>query len=350
MTKKEFREQKEQILAAMANAEGDKMNELREQLQTLTAKFNAETAEINREEVDNRSFSLREALVGCLHNKSNQINMRAALTTTGLAGKAIETEMQSILEPLYAKSVLNALGVKWYKDMPMGDISIPVMGKGSVSWVGETGASGDGTPTFGTNVVLKPKRLTGHFDISEAVLLQDTLGTEEVLRREAVASLVNKLEETILGNAAGTDNQPAGLFYGATIANATDFKKVCELESKVEDANVFDNTKYLLSTKAKADFRSMAKSAKNTQLVMEGGAIDGTLAITTSNVKDGTKGIFAYGDFSNLAVAAWADLIFKVDDSIAYGNGMIRIYVSGYFDAAKLRPAAFVYGDTRAAE
>lgn len=235
--------------------------------------------------------------------------------------------------------------------MPMGDISIPVMGKGSVAWAAETGASTDGTPTFGTNIVMKPKRLTGYFEITEKMLLQDTIGVEQALRREAVAALADAYEATVLGNEAGSDNKPAGLFYGKTLKDATTFAKVCELESEVEDNCIGGELKYLLGTKAKADFRSMAKSAKHTQLVMEGGTIDGTPAVVTQNVQKKTgekaEGIYAYGNFQNLACAIWNDLIFKVDDSVSYANGKIRIYVSGYFDAAVLREGAFAFGNTR---
>lgn len=299
---------------------------------------------INREQP--KTFSLCKALREAMQSRK-QFELRSALTAAGLAGKAVEVEIQNILEPLYAKSVLQQLGVRWYKGMPMGDISIPVMNGGTVAWKAETGATADGTPTFGTNIVLKPKRLCAYFDISEQMILQDTVGVEDAIKRDAVNALKDKLEATIFGNAAGGDNYPAGIFYGQTLQDATSFAKVCGIEAGVEDANVYGEMKYLLSTKAKADLRSMAKSSKNTQLVMEGGEVDGVPALTTSNVKDGNKGIYCYGDFSNLAVAVWKDLIFKVDDSVAYGNGLIRIYVSGYFDAKVLRGAAFAFGDTR---
>lgn len=344
---------KKELIALMREAQAElKVAETAEAREAAEKKFNEANRELimleHADKTETPSFSLTTALREAMHGKKNQFEVREAITATGLSGKAVETVMQEILEPLYAQSVLTKLGVRWYKGMPMGNISIPVMNKGQVAWAGETAAATDGTPTFGTNIELKPKRLTGYFDISEQMLLQDTIGVEQALRREAINALIDAFEATVLGNAAGTANKPAGLFYNATLANATDFKKVCELEASVEDNCIGGEMKYLLSTKAKADFRSMAKSSKSTQLVMEGGTIDGTPAITTQNVKNAAKGVFAYGNFANLACASWADLIFKVDDSIVYGNGKIRIYVSGYFDAAVLRAGAFAFGDTRA--
>ncbi len=284
---------------------------------------------------------LREAREG---KRDKTINMRSVLSASGLAGKAIETEFQDILAPLYAKSVLSQLGVRMINSGG-GNLSVPVMNPSNVQWLGETAANQDGTPTFGTNIELKPKRLTGYMDISEQMLLQDTLGVEQAVMADAVNALKCKLEATIFGNAAGSATQPAGMFYGKTLADATSFEKLVQLEAGVEDANVYGEMRYLLSTKAKAAFRCMAKGAKSTQLVMEGGMVDGTPALTTSNVKNGTKAPFVYGDFSNLAVGIWNDLIIKLDDSVAYSNGAYRLYVTGYFDAAVLRAGAFAYGD-----
>lgn len=263
----------------------------------------------------------------------------------GVHDNVIETEIQGILEPLYANSVLSKLGVKWYTGMPMGDISVPVMGKGNVGWAGEIAAASATSNSF-TNKVLRPKRLTAYVDISKKLIAQDTIGVENAIRRDIVNALNDKLEATILGSAAGDATKPEGIFYGKTLAEGDTFAKICANEASVEEANVFGDMKYLLSTGAKADLRAMAKSSKNTQLVMEGGQIDGVPAITTSNVK--TAGAYIYGDFSNLAVASWGNIDITVDEYTQAVNGCVRLVVNAYFDAEVLRPEAFVFGKTRA--
>ena len=268
-----------------------------------------------------------------------------SITDAGVHENVVETEIQGILEPLYANSALTKLGVKWYTGAPKGDLSIPVMGKGNVGWAGEIAAAGESTNSF-TNVVLKPKRLTAFVDISKMLLAQDTVGAEAAIRRDIVNALNDKLEATILGSDAKSDTQPAGIFNGATIQDGSDFAKVCAIEAGVEDNNVYGNMKYLLSTGAKADLRAMAKSSKNTQLVYEGGEVDGVPAITTSNVK--TAGNYVYGDFSNLAVASWGDIELTIDEYTQAVNGCVRIVVNAYFDAAILRSEAFAFGKTRA--
>ena len=114
--------------------------------------------------------------------------------------------------------------------------------------------------------------------------------------------------------------------------------------AEVEEAN-YTNVKYLLSTRSKADFRAMAKSTKNTQLVYEGGTIDGTPAIVTSNV--GIAGAYIYGDFSNLLVGSWGNIDITVDEYTQATKGCVRLVVNAYFDAKVARENAFAYARTR---
>lgn len=277
--------------------------------------------------------------------------MRSAISAGSEGTDVIETEFKGLLEPLYAQSALAKLGVRFYPGLPQGNIHVPIMGKGTVGWATEMGNSGDGAQTF-TSVELTPKRLTAYVDISKQLLNQDTIGVEEAVRRDIVKAISDKLEATIFGNEAGSASKPKGMFWDAsaspaavrTLADGTDFAKVCGIEAGVEAAN-YTNVKYLLSPNAKADLRAMAKSTKNTQLVYEGGEIDGTPAITTSNV--GINGAYIYGDFSNLLVASWGNIEITVDEYTQATKGCVRLVVNAYFDAKVAREDAFAYARTR---
>lgn len=353
------------------DANKEEIKELKSQLDELNEKLasyddelpkdkpqdEAENKEIKKEikskTMTKENFSIVKEIRSSLENGSKQFSVNAdaekrAITVDGEGGvgeNVVETEVQGILEPLYANSVLSKLGVKWYTGMPMGDISVPVMGAGNVGWAGEIASASASTNTF-TNVVLRPKRLTAYVDISKKLIAQDSIGVENAIRRDIVNALNDKLEATILGDGAKSETQPAGIFNGKTLEDADTFAKLCAVEAEVEENNVYGEMKYLLSTGAKADLRAMPKSSKNTQLVMEGGQIDGTPAITTSNVK--TAGSFVYGDFSNLAVASWGNIDITVDEYTQAINGCVRLVINAYFDAEVLRPNAFVFGKTRA--
>ena len=291
---------------------------------------------------------IRSAIANGTKNfKINADTEKRAIQATGGSGvhdEVVETEIQGILEPLYAKSVLAELGVKWYTGLPQGDIQVPVMGKGTVGWADEVAAASAGGNAFNA-VLLQPKRLTAYVDISKQLLNQDTIGVENAIRRDIVNAINNKLEATIFSDDAGDATKPAGIFYDSSVFDASTFKAVVDLEAKVESNNVYGDMKYLLSTGAKADLRAMPKSTKNTQLVMEGGEIDGTPAVVTSNVEG--AGYYAYGNFENLAVASWGDIDITVDEYTQAVNGCVRLVVNAYFDAKKLRPEAFIFGKTR---
>ena len=291
---------------------------------------------------------IRSAIANGTKNfKINADTEKRAIQVTGGSGvhdEVVDTEIQGILEPLYAKSVLAELGVKWYTGLPQGDIQVPVMGKGTVGWAGEVAAASAGGNAFNA-VLLQPKRLTAYVDISKQLLNQDTIGVENAIRRDIVNAINDKLEATIFSDDAGDATKPAGIFYDSSIFDASTFKAVVDLEAKVESNNVYGDMKYLLSTGAKADLRAMPKSTKNTQLVMEGGEIDGTPAVVTSNVEG--AGYYAYGNFENLAVASWGDIDITVDEYTQAVNGCVRLVVNAYFDCKKLRPEAFIFGKTR---
>lgn len=291
---------------------------------------------------------IRSAIANGTKNfKINADTEKRAIQVTGASGvhdEVVETEIQGILEPLYAKSVLAELGVKWYTGLPQGDIQVPVMGKGTVGWASEVAAASAAGNAF-SGVLLQPKRLTAYVDISKQLLNQDTIGVENAIRRDIVNAINDKLEATIFSDDAGDATKPAGIFYDSSIFDASTFKAVVDLEAKVESNNVYGNMKYLLSTGAKADLRAMPKSTKNTQLVMEGGEIDGTPAVVTSNVEG--AGYYAYGNFENLAVASWGDIDITVDEYTQAVNGCVRLVVNAYFDSKKLRPEAFIFGKTR---
>ena len=215
------------------------------------------------------------------------------------------------------------------------------MSGSNVGWAGETAAATDGNPTF-SNVTLTPKRLTAYVDISKMLLAQDSVGVENAIRQDLINAINSKLESTILGKGAKSATTPAGIFNGKTPTKVTDFEGLVGLEAKVEEANVLGGISYIASPQARASFRNMMKGSRGTaQLAYVDGTLDGTPVYSTSNVEAKT---FVVGDFSNLAIGQWSGLDIVVDQYTQAANGMIRLVVNSYFDAAILRPDAFQYG------
>ena len=320
----------------------------------------AEKREINKENknninIMNKQNSLVKELRNAIENNQKSITIAAENRTVTVQGygegagavdgvhdEVIETEIQGILEPLYANSVLANLGARFYTGLPHGDVQVPKMGKGSCGWAGEIAAAGQSANTF-TNVVLQPKRLTAYVDISKQLIAQDTIGAEEAIRRDIVNALSDKLEATIFGATAGDANTPAGIFYGKTVTKNETFAKVATAEAGVEAANVYGEMKYLMAPTTKAFYRSLIKGTNATGMVFENGEMDGVKAVITSNVAANN---YVYGDFSNLAVGSWGDIEITLDPYTQAVNGCVRLVVNAYFDAKILRPEAFAFGKT----
>ena len=343
---KEFNSLKEQI--------DNKKTELKE-LEDKLSEYERllpeeEVKEYEKEEKNQRNKSMKKSLIKELRNaidnniKTITVNAETrAMQVTGDGGvhdSVVETEIDGILEPLYANSVLSQLGARWYTGLPKGDVQVPIMGKGSVGWEGEIAAAQATGNTF-TTKKLSPKRLTAYVDISKQLLVQDTIGVEAAIRRDIVNALNDKLQATILGVEDKSDVKPAGIFYNVSETTINNYKDLCKFEAGLDDANIKGEKKYLMGNTAKATFRSMVKGNNNTGMVLEADQIDGTPMINTSSVATNK---FAYGDFNYLAIGSWGDLDITIDQYTQAVNGCIRLVINAFFDAVILRPEAFKFG------
>ena len=332
--------------------EDEKPEEVEKPVEEKTEKREINKENKNNHNIMNKQYSLVKELRNAIDNNEKSITVNAETRTVTVQGygtdpsqvpgvhdEVVETEVQGILEPLYANSVLSNLGVRWYAGLPKGDVQIPIMGKGSCGWAGEIEAATASGNTF-TTKKLSPKRLTAYVDISKQLLAQDTIGVEAAIRRDIVNALNDKLEATILGADAKTDEKPAGIFNGASETNVDTYAQLCAFEAGLDDANVNGQKKYLMGNTAKATFRSMAKGDKG--FILENGQIDGTPMVNTSNVS--TKK-FVYGDFNYLAIGSWGDIDITIDQYTQAINGCVRLIINSYFDAVILRPEAFKFGN-----
>lgn len=300
---------------------------------------------------DNKKMKKKLSLVKEIRNaidnneRSIVVNAETRATTVqgqnGVHDSVVETEIEGILEPLYANSVLTQLGARWYTGLPMGDVQIPIMSASTVKWEGEIDDA-DATDNTFTTVKLSPKRLSAYIDISKQLIAQDTIGVETAIRRDLVNALNAKLEATLFGNDAATTEQPAGLFNGKTPTEVTNFKGVCDLEAEVESNNIYGEMKYVMNPKAKAGFRSMIKGTNNSGFVYEAGEMDGIPTYVTTNVDDN---LFIYGDFSNLLVGSWGNIELTIDPFTQATKGCVRLIVNAYFDFKPARSIAFAFGE-----
>lgn len=271
----------------------------------------------------------------------NMLENRAAITVAAEGEDVVATEIYDILTPLRARNVLVQAGAKFMTGL-VGNVQVPLMSASNVTWEGETADAQDGAGTF-TNVTLSPKRLTAYIDISKQFLAQTGASAENSIREDLIRAINSKLESTILGSAAGSTTQPAGIFYGNTATSVSDFGDVCDVEATIEEANVLGELKYIVSPKTKAVLRGMIKGTNGTGMVYENDSVDGTPALVTTNV---AQNKYVVGDFSNLAIGQWSGIDLTVDPFTLAKSGQIRLVINAFFDAKVLRAGAFGFGNT----
>lgn len=274
-----------------------------------------------------------------MENVDEEVRANGVLAQTATAGaENIATEKLDILEPLRANMVMSQAGATYLTGL-VGNISIPAYTGSNVAWAGEVAAAANGAGDW-SEIKLQPHRLTAYVDVSKEFLLQDSNDAEAMLRRDIIAAIGNKLEATILGADAGTDEKPAGLFDGVTaMTTAVKFADIVDAEAELDAANVSGAYTYILSPKAKAALRTLSKDAGSGRFVLEDGEIEGSKALVSSNVV--AKGMVV-GDFTDYVIAQWGSIDIVCDSFTKATEGKVRLVVNAYFDAKPRRATSFI--------
>lgn len=339
---KEFTDNEEKVKELDKEAE-----ELEKELENKEEKECENDKNTENKQMEKKDFSIvkeiREAM-----KTGRSIELRAgepnySVTTNG--EDVVATDIYSILEPLRANLVFSKVGCHFLTNL-VGDVQVPIMTKTNVAWAGEVDEAGDGSGSL-SNITLSPKRLTCKVPISLQMLAQDSQDIEGLIMNDLTKAVSDKLEATVLGFAAGSTTQPAGMFNGKTLTEVTTYKDICDFEASVEENDVYGNMHYILTPKAKAGLRGTIKGTAAVGMVYDQREVDGVPAEVTTNLvcASGNKNGILYGDFNNLYVGTWANLrIDVVQDSYTLSRGQIMLIVNFFCDAKVARPEAFAFG------
>jgi len=270
--------------------------------------------------------------------------IQATIATAGQENVA--EDKLGILEHLRNNLVLIKAGATHLTGLS-GSVSIPVYSGSNVFWAGETADATDGAGTF-TEINLEPKRLTAYIDISKQFLIQDSNSAEEMLKRDIISAIQEKLEATILGKASGSTTQPAGLFAATpSISGTPTYSSIVEMETALEEANITGNKVFIVHPKAKGVLKITEKSAGTAKYLMEGNEIDGYKALSSNGVANGLQtgtdesGI-VFGNFNDYVIGQWGGIDLTIDPYTQAANGKVRIVINAFFDGKPRRTASFV--------
>lgn len=298
---------------------------------------NRQLDERSQEIVNNGISEMRKAGLSYSGQIVLPIEERSTVqATVATAGQEVVAEDKlNILEPLRANLVMVSAGANYMTGL-IGNVSIPVYSGSNVGWAGEIASASDGAGTF-SEVTLEPKRITAYLDVSKQFLLQDSVSAEALLRNDLVRAISNKLEATILGDAAGSTTQPKGIFYNVDTIEDTSYETMVGLIQTLEEADVNGDIKYIVSPAIKALLKTTSKDTGSGLFVMEGNEVDGIPVLSTS----ASKGIVV-GNFADYVIGQWGSIDLTVDPYSQATNGKVRLVVNAYFDAKPRRAEAFV--------
>ena len=283
-------------------------------------------------------FGNDQIVISNLTEKRAVQNPNGILSTEATYGQeAVQTELFDIVGALRDKMVLADAGARFIN--VNGNVEIPVYSGSTCGWADEIGEAVDGSGKF-TSIKLTPKRITAVLPVSRLFLAQTSDSAEALLREDLINCIAEKLQQTILGDGAGSDVEPAGIFNGVSADADFTYNDVVEIEKELEENNFnTDNAKWVVAPSTKAIVRTQKIDEGSGRFVMENGEILGVPALTTSSVVE--KGA-VYGDFSELIIANWDSLSILVDQFTLAAKNQVRLVVHFYVNYALRRTDALV--------
>lgn len=313
-------------------AECDKqVQEIDEQLEAEKRAADAQIKQRKNNFTDKNMSTLVSQIRSAVEGTGDKkIELRAYSVTTeegAKGGAAVETDVPTILLPLHDNPVLDQFTLLTGLE---GNVNLPEMAAMNAAWKGEL-AQADATDSTFTPNTLTPKRLTTYCVVSRQLLFQTKANVEEILVNEIRNAVYNKLQSTILGDGARSENQPGGLFNGAASMGLS-FEGIVDLEKDVELANT-DVTGFIINPTVKATARRTVKADGQGGFLYENGELDGIPTYVTNSC----AGILA-GHLKDVYLAQWSDMHIVVDDISMSDCDAVKIVVNAYFDCVKVRP------------
>ena len=296
----------------------------------------------------------------CLHR--NFLQRAAGDLTAADEGQNIITEdfqAGSFIDVLRDRMVLPALGARFLGGLS-GNVIIPRKLAGvEGEWLGETDALTDEEITLG-QLVMTPKRVGATVPYTKQLLLQSSIGVEQMVRDDFAGALAVQIQYGAL-RGTGTNDQPLGVLSLGTnaseIALGTHGKlptlaDFVALETKVNKANVASGRRaYLVEAEVNGYSKSVPRFANASVAIQEGNSINGYPVAMSNTVPSGlTKGTSTelcaasiFANWEELLIGMWGGLDIIVDEYTLAKSGQVQVTQNMFADVGVRYPKAFAY-------
>lgn len=352
------------VVPGVGNGEERELNDLKKRYsihKTVNALRNGTSLDGVEAELDQQYRSVaRESGVAISGFALPMMNRADGQTVTqdsgGYGGNLVSTEVQSPIELLRPKLMLETLGAQYLTGL-VGNLKFPKNNGGVVaSWEGEVDTVSNTKNAIGS-FDFTPKRLASSVLISLQNLMQ-TNNAIEIMTIEDINRAIAQALENAAINGTGT-GQPKGILnysgigsvVGGTNGLAPTWDHIVALESAIANANADGSTMaYLINSKTRGKLKTTPKISGQPMYIMGetnmiNGYASGVSNLVPSNLTKGTSsgvcsaGIF--GDFSQLLIGTWAFLDLSIDNVSQKKNGYVELTVNSFNDVAVRHEESF---------
>lgn len=271
-------------------------------------------------------------------------------------GNLVDTELQSPIEFLRPKPIVESLGAKFMTGLT-GNLKFPTNGGGiSGAWEGEVDDATNSKNAYGSKT-MEPNRYAVAALISLQNLMQSSIDLQMFTINDIRAVIANAIDAAAI-NGAGSSNVPEGILnttgigsvVGGTNGAAPTWAHIIGLETSIYQNNAdAANMAYLINPGTKGKLKTTKHEAGDLGYLMTGNEINGYKVGVSNHVPNNlTKGTASgvanagiFGDFSQLLIGQWAFLDITVDNISKKKAGYVEVVVNTFIDTLIRQPKSF---------
>ena len=245
------------------------------------------------------------------------LGQRAAMTSTGAAAGAIETNLQPsmYIDSLRAASSVMAAGATVMSGLDRGVVIPKQATDATAYWLAE-GAAATESAIDVDSISLNLKRVSGTQTFTREALLQSQPAIDEIVRRSITTQLMQAIDLAGL-EGTGANNQPTGVANtsgvntltaaGAALTRAEALNALAAIEG---DNIPTDNAVWIFHPTDYARTAHYTQDAGSGRFVIENGELQGRRVIQTTKATQGTAYL---GVWENLLIGQFGGVDLIVD-------------------------------------
>lgn len=281
--------------------------------------------------------------------------------SASLGGNTVATDLGGLVDVLRPRLAVQLLGAMVLPGL-VGNLDLPRRTNlANAVWEGETTASDETDLNF-DKISMTPKRLAAFTEYSRQLLVQSSVGIENIVRTE-LSDAVSRALDLAAINGSGS-GQPLGLLNalggGQTVAIGTNggaptWEHMVALETLISTANAdIANMGYLTTPGVAGKLKTTKRDVAGNGFVWEGanagsGNVNGYRALTSTQMPSNlTKGsasaichAILFGNWQELIIGQWGGIDIIVDPYTRAKEAMVVVTINSFWDIAIKNLASF---------